>query len=239
MQSCYPAAMPDTMPAPVPDGLPLRASMHDLLIPRLRAMILAGDLAPTTPISELALSRRFGVSRTPLREALKVLAAEGLVLLRPHRSPLVAGVDPDQIAAVFETLAPLEALAARRAAERSDAGAKAELAARHRQLLVLRRAGDRAGYLRGNHDFHLRIAELAGNAVLRATIADLLGKILRARATANLDPARWRRAGAEHAAVLAAIASGEPDRAEAAMLTHSLNTAAAVLEVLRTAGRRA
>ncbi len=226
-----------TLPDPAPDNLalPPRASMHDLLIPRLRAMILAGELPPTAPISELALTRRFGVSRTPLREALKVLAAEGLVVLRAHRSPIVAGVDPAAIAATFETIAPLEALAASLAAERADDAGRAALGALHLRLRALHAAGDRAGYLRGNHEFHLRLAALSGNQVLHATLTDLLGKILRARASANLDRARWRRSGSEHAAVLAAIAARDPARAGAAMEAHSRATATAVLRALRAA----
>lgn len=195
-------------------------------------MILSGDLPPTSPISEADLSRQFGVSRTPLREALKVLAAEGLVSLRAHRSPIVTGVDPAAIGAIFETLAPLEALAGRLATERADEPGRAGLAAMHTRLLALKAADDRIGYFHLNRDFHLQFAVLSGNPVLHATLADLLGKTMRARATANLDPARWEQATDEHRSILDAFAMRRAEHVAALLLEHSQRTAAAVLTTL-------
>lgn len=212
-----------------------RASLHELLLPHLRELILAGDLPPTAPIQEAELSRQLGVSRTPLREALKVLAAEGLVLLRPHRSPIVASVDPGQIAATFETIEPLEALAGRLAAERAGEAGRARLAAMHGRLLALYAAGDRTGYFHLNREFHLEFAALAANPVLQATLADLLGKLMRARASANLDRERWHQSTLEHAAILAAFTAREPEQVGKLLAEHSRRTAAAVLAQLTRA----
>lgn len=219
-------------------GLALpRRSLHDLIVPRIRTMILSGDLPPTATISEVDLSRLFGVSRTPLREALKVLAAEGLVILRAHRSPVVAGVDATAIAAIFETIAPLEALAGRLATERADEAGRGGLAEMHNRMAGLKQAGDRMGYFHLNRDFHLQFARLAGNPVLHATLSDLLGKTMRARASANLDLARWEQATVEHGEIMAAFVARRPEQVAALLLEHSQRTATAVLGTL-TAGSR-
>ncbi len=231
--------MERTIAPAAPDLALPRTSLHGLIVPRIRAMILSGELPPTAPISEAELSRQFAVSRTPLREALKVLAAEGLVVLRTHRSPMVAGVDPDEIAATFETIAPLEALAGRLATERADTAGRAQLSALHARLLGLHAAGDRTGYFRLNRDFHLQFAVLSGNPVLHATLADLLGKTMRARASANLDRTRWEQATSEHRQILAAFAARQPDRVAALLTEHAQHTAAAVLATLATGSARA
>lgn len=215
-----------------------RTSLHGLIVPRLRAMILSGELPPTAPISEAELSRQFGVSRTPLREALKVLAAEGLVVLRAHRSPMVVGVDADAIAAIFETILPLEALAGRLATERADADGRARLADMHARLLALHAAGDRTGYFHLNRDFHLQFAALSGNKVLHATLADLLGKTMRARASANLDRSRWEQATDEHRQIVAAFAARRSAQVAALLVEHGERTAAAVLAALADGAAR-
>jgi DNA-binding GntR family transcriptional regulator len=203
-----------------------------MLLPHLRELILSGDLPPTAPIQEAELSRQLGVSRTPLREALKVLAAEGLVLLRPHRSPIVASVDPGEIAAIFETIVPLEALAGRLAAERAGEQGRARLAALHARLLALYASADRAPYFHLNREFHLEFATLAANPVLLATLADLHGKLMRGRASANLDRARWHQSTVEHAAILAAFTARQPERVGELLADHSRRTAEAVLAQL-------
>lgn len=212
-----------------------RASLHGLIVPRLRAMILTGELPPTAALSEAELSRQFDVSRTPLREALKVLAAEGLVVLRAHRSPVVAGIDPDEIAATFETILPLEVLAGRLATERADATGRAQLIETHAKLVALHKAGDRIGYLRLNRAFHLHFASLSGNPVLRATLADLLGKTMRARASANLDRVRWEQASDEHRQIIEAFIARRSDEVAALLTAHGQQTAAAVLAALAAA----
>src|ERR1700712_2021773 len=93
-----------------------RHSLHDQLVAKLREMILNGELGPGPALPEKMLCDSFGVSRTPLREAFKVLASEGLLELRPHRTPRVTLIDPGEIAAVFEVMVTLERLVGSRAA---------------------------------------------------------------------------------------------------------------------------
>src|ERR1700738_2048711 len=88
-----------------------RISLHDETVSRLRAMILEGELLPGSRIAERELCDRFGISRTPLREALKVLAAEGLVELLPHRGARVSRLSDHELRDAFEIVSALEALA--------------------------------------------------------------------------------------------------------------------------------
>ena len=99
---------PGTLATPEPI---VRLSLHDQLLGRLRAMIIEGELLPEAKIDEKDLCARFGVSRTPLREALKVLASEGLVTLIAHRGAIVSPLDMDELSAAFPVMGTLEALA--------------------------------------------------------------------------------------------------------------------------------
>src|SRR5258707_12368134 len=93
-----------------------RHSLQDQLVAKLREMILNSELRPGSPLPEKMLCESFGVSRTPLREAFKVLASEGLIELRPHRTPQITLIDPDEISAVFEVMVALERLGGLRSA---------------------------------------------------------------------------------------------------------------------------
>lgn len=129
-------------------------------------------------------------------------------------------------------------MAGRIAAERADAAGKAELAALHRDMLAAQSEGDRPGYFRLNMAFHLAFARLSGNSVLNATIAALQARVTRARATANVSPARWREAGQEHGALVAAYAAGQPAEVARLAEAHLHRTAEAVLAFLDRKERR-
>src|SRR3977135_4223357 len=150
-----------------------RHSLHDQLVAKLREMILNSELRPGSALPEKMLCESFGVSRTPLREAFKVLASEGLIELRPHRTPQIAPIDPDEIAAVFEVMVALERLVGLRAASLATTNEIAALDAMHAQLAAHHREGSRAAYFSMNQQIHAEIARLAGNPVLQTTWAAL------------------------------------------------------------------
>src|SRR6202166_1315157 len=116
-----------------------RHSLHDQLVAKLREMILNSELRPGTALPEKMLCESFGVSRTPLREAFKVLASEGLIELRPHRTPQITLIDPDEITAVFEVMVALERLVGLRAVSMATAKEIAAIDAMHAQLVALHR----------------------------------------------------------------------------------------------------
>jgi DNA-binding GntR family transcriptional regulator len=196
-------------------------------------MIENAAFAPGEPIVEQELSLRMCVSRTPLREALKVLSSEGLVELRPHRTPIVAPVDPDEIAAIFEILQALESLAGRRACEVMTDENLAELESMHTAMLARHDADDRDGYARINRDIHARIVDFAGNLPLRSIYSGLSVKVRRARSTTNYDPRRWNESDREHEEIMAALRARSPDEAAEVLAEHTRKTGAAVVATLR------
>ncbi len=211
------------------------ASLHDQLVARLREMVLEGEVAPGTPLPEKMLCDTFGVSRTPLREAFKVLATEGLMELRPHRTPIVTPVDRDEIAAVFEVSIALDRLSAGLACARATLAERAALDALHADLAEHHRTGDRRAYFRRNQEIHAEIVRLAGNPVLTATWTSLSSKIRRARAQANYVGGRWEESFDEHEVFMAHFRRADSAAFAEAMATHTRMTAAAVLAGLDAA----
>ncbi len=171
----------------------------------LRQMILDGELPPGARLSERALGERLGVSRTPLREALRMLASEGLVRHEPNRGAVVAPLDRADIEATFELLAALEGLAGELAAQRIDAAQLAEIKALHFEMRAHHARGDRAAYFRANQDIHRHIAAAAANPVLVETFERLNARVKRVRYAANLTPERWAKAVEEHERMIAAL----------------------------------
>jgi DNA-binding GntR family transcriptional regulator len=213
-----------------------RDSLHDALLARLRRMIQEGALAPGEQIVETGLCEYFGVSRTPLREALKVLASEGLVELRPRRTPIVTPVDPAEIAAIFEVLEGLEAVAGRRACENMTDAAMSELDVLHAEMIAEHDRGDRSAYQAKNRTIHFQIVDLAANPVLKATYANFMTRVMRARATNNYDAARWPASRAEHEEIMAALRRRDPQGAADALARHTRATGASVLATLKRFG---
>lgn len=215
------------------------ASLHDQLVARLREMVLEGELAPGTPLPEKMLCDTFGVSRTPLREAFKVLATEGLMELRPHRTPIVTPVARDEIAAVFEVSIALDRLSAALACARATPAERAGLDALHADLAEQHRVGDRRAYFRRNQEIHAEIVRLAGNPVLTTTWTALSAKIYRARAQANYVGSRWEESFDEHEVFMAHFRRVDTEAFAEAMAAHTRMTAGAVLaglEAARTTG---
>lgn len=116
-------------------------ALYQEVAERLRQRIFAHELPPGRPIDELRLAAEYGISRTPLREALKVLAAEGLVTLIPRRGAFVSQISGEELDAIFDVLAVLEGHAARRAAERLDEASARQLRQLHERLEEAARAG--------------------------------------------------------------------------------------------------
>jgi DNA-binding GntR family transcriptional regulator len=209
-----------------------RHSLHDQLVAKLREMILNCELRPGSALPEKMLCENFGVSRTPLREAFKVLGSEGLIELRPHRTPKITLIDPDEITAVFEVMVALERLVGLRAARLATAREIAAIDAMHAQLVTLHRDGSRAAYFRMNQAIHAEIARLNGNPVLQTMWAALTVKILRARSLANFDAKRWDESIDEHEHFMALLRAGDVEGFADALSEHMRRTGAAVCSVL-------
>ncbi len=195
-------SIPDAEPEPEPLE---RGSLTDMLLARLRDLIVEGDLAPGARVPERELCQRFDVSRTPLREALKVLASEGLIVLTPNRGATVAKLTLDDIEEMFPVMGALEGLAGELAAARITEDGLAELRALHYQMVLHWKRHELAPYFRLNQRIHELILEAAGNPTLAQMYRGLAGRIRRARYLANMSAERWANAVGEHEAILAAL----------------------------------
>jgi len=199
---------------------------------RLRTMIQEGELPPGVRIDEKAFCDAFDVSKTPLREALKVLVSEGLVLHRQYIGYRVAPLDLNELRETFETLHGLEAHAGQLVAGRMNDAALAKIERKHQAMIDAHAAGKRTDYFRINQEIHQLIIDSAANAVLSAIYATLMSKVHRARGAANADMLRWQESHEEHEAIMEALREpGRPRLAEI-LRDHSENTAREVLRVV-------
>jgi DNA-binding GntR family transcriptional regulator len=183
------------------------ATLHGALLAQLRDYVVEGNLAPGARVPERLLCERFGISRTPLREALKVLASEGLIDLLPNRGARVRQLGPDEMVALFDVMGGLEALAGRLACEKISEDAYAEIERLHHAMYASYLRRDLHGYFAANQAIHDRIVAAADNAPLAATYANFAGRLRRVRYAANLDKDRdrWGEAMREHEEILDAL----------------------------------
>lgn len=202
----------------------LRRSLFSDVVEQLRDMIISGALPPGERVLERRLCDSLGVSRTPLREALKVLAAEGLVALLPNRGAMVTGLSLAELDEVVEVMAPLESLIGELAAARAGPEDLAEIERRHTAMVEARGKGELGAYFKFNQAIHVRIIEATGNPSLLAAWMGFNIRIQRYRYMANLDPQRWRRAIAEHEDILAALKAGDGATLGRLLRDHLLNT---------------
>jgi DNA-binding GntR family transcriptional regulator len=212
-----------------------RTSLHDQLVAKIREMIVQGELTAGAPLPERMLCDTFAVSRTPLRGALKVLALEGLIELRPHRTPVVTPIDRAEIANVFDVMVALDGIAARQAAILATDDDIARLDAMHAQLVQFHLDASRADYFRLNQQIHAQITRLARNTILLNVWTPLHASIFRARAVANYDARRWNESVEEHEAFMALLRTRDAAGFAAALSAHTRKTGDAVLQALKNA----
>ena len=209
-----------------------RPSLHDTIVNRIRAMIYDGDLKPGDKVPERALCESLGISRTPLREALKVLASEGLLDLLPNRGARVARLTPEAVDEMFPVMGALEALAGELACQRMTDADLFGIKALHYQMAMHHARGERAEYFALNQKIHERIMAAAGNGLLVGLYEGLAGRIRRARYAANITPERWAEAMAEHNEILAALEARDGARLAQQLKDHLKNKCQAVKEAL-------
>lgn len=209
-----------------------RRSLTDQLVMRLRDLIIEGDYAPGDPLRERELCERFQVSRTPLREALKVLASEGLLDLLPNRGARIAALTAEDVDAVFPVMGALEALAGELAAERMTEEELAEVRALHYQMVLHHKRGELAAYYRLNQHIHQRILEAAGNPVLADLYRTLSGRVRRSRYQGRMSPQRWEQAVAEHEDILTALGRRDGAALGRLLKTHLVTKRQTVKEAL-------
>lgn len=197
-----------------------RRSLHAELVQRLRELITRGDLPPGAKLAEKELCDSFGVSRTPLREAVRALAAEGLVVLTPNRGASVAVVTEAQILDSFAVMGALEGLAGELAAPRITDAALLAIRRLHSAMLDCRRAGDLDGYYSYNRRIHDAIFDASENEVLIETRRNLQMRIVNLRFIARIGDDEWATAIAEHEEMLLALSARDGAQLGAVLRRH-------------------
>lgn len=195
----------------------------------LRDLILEGELKSGEKVREKELTERFGVSRTPLREAMKILASEGLIDLIPNRGAVVSAHSADELADAFPVLAALEGLAGRMAAEQATDSEIANILSLTRDLRATLERGDRPQYFRINQEIHTAILAACRNETLSRTHATIASRVHRARYQANLTRTRWENALAEHEEIAEALGQRDAERTGALLQAHMMAKLASIL----------
>lgn len=206
-------------------------ALYQEVAERLRSRIYAHELQPGAWIDEQAVADQYGISRTPLREALKVLAAEGLVTLKPRRGCYVTELTERDLDEIFPVLALLEGRCAFEAAAKVNETDLKRLEKLHEELERHAARGDVPRFFDTNQLFHREIQALAGNRWL-ALVIDDMRKVLKLTRHESLRlEGRVEQSVKEHRAVLAALRKGDAPRAEARMREHLLSGRAALAEL--------
>lgn len=198
----------------------IRASIQDQVRLAVEAEILSGVRPPGSAIDDRDLSRRFEVSRTPVREALLRLAAEGLVDIAPRAGIYVHRASAGELIALLEALCETEATLARLAARRAGAEQVAAMTEALEAGRISAAKGDRADYVAQNARFHEAIYAAGGNVVLVGHVRSIRKRLASYRRRAFDMPGRLVRSALEHGVVAAGVAAGDEAAAEAAMRAH-------------------
>ena len=206
-------------------------SLHDDVASQLRTYIFDGHLRPGSFIDEVTLCELWSISRTPLREALKVLTAEGLVRHEPRRGCFVNEVTDQDLDDIFPVIALLEGRCAFDATQRATPADIQALDVWHQRLKQHADAGRINDYYDANFAIHEAIIQLANNKWLAQTIADLRKILKLARLQQLHAPGRLKQSLKEHLAVFAALKAGDAPGAEAAMRDHLLQQREALREL--------
>lgn len=206
-----------------------RSTLGDSLRRRLADMILAGKFTVNHRLDEQEIADKFGVSRTPVREALRQLASAGLVEIRPRRGAVVVPVDQEKIGQAFEAAAELESLLAGRAAIRGTLAEKGELVELYDAYAASVDDDNAEAFAAMNRQFHDKIAELAKNESLMAATRLVRVQTAPFQRAQFQSPEERQRSMEEHAKILTAICRQDSDGAKTAMKNHILRASLAAL----------
>ena len=213
-----------------------RAALHEQVAQRLRQMLVENRIPPGAKLNERELCEALNVSRTPLREAIKMLAAEGLVELVPNRGAIAIALTEADVVNTFEVMAGLESQSGELAAQRITDEELAEIRALHFEMMAAYTRGDLSAYYSLNARIHRAINAAAKNPVLTATYNQVNARLQALRFRSNQDGSKWKRAVGEHEKMIEALSTRDPAAMREVLLTHLTNKRNTVLEQLREDG---
>jgi DNA-binding GntR family transcriptional regulator len=204
--------------------------LHQQVGSRLRQLIVEGVIAPGRKLNERALAEQLRVSRTPLREAIKMLAAEGLVELLPNRGAVAAQLTATDVADTFEVIAGLEGQSGELAAQRITDAEISEIRALHFEMLAAHTRRDLPTYYRLNATIHNHINAAARNAVLTQTYRNVNARLQALRFRSNFDEAKWLRAVQQHSRMIELLEARDGAQLRTLLVTHLEHKRDAVLD---------
>jgi DNA-binding GntR family transcriptional regulator len=211
-----------------------RQALPEAAAERLRSLIIEGELAPGARLNERELSERLGVSRTPLREAFRMLAADGLLVQLPNRGAQVVALSANDVRHAFEVMASLEALSGELATQRVTDSDIVDLRAMQAEMEVAHAQHDLPNYYRINREIHDRINAIAANPILTQTFKTLNMRLHALRFRSNLVPAKWDQAVREHRDMIDALATRDGAKLRDILARHLKSKLQAVLETMDT-----
>jgi DNA-binding GntR family transcriptional regulator len=214
-----------------------RASLHEHVAQRLRQMLVENQIAPGAKLNERELAEVLQVSRTPLREAIKMLAAEGLVELLPNRGAIAVSLRESDVLDTFEVMAGLEALSGELAAQRITDAELAEIRATHFEMMAAYTRRDLSAYYRLNSQIHRAINAAAKNSVLTVTYNQVNARLQALRFRSNQDEAKWKQAMAEHDRMIDALGRRDAGAMRKVLGEHLDHKRDVVVEQLRQASK--
>jgi DNA-binding GntR family transcriptional regulator len=203
----------------------VRSSLHDTLVTHLRELILNGELRPGDKLPEQKLCERFGVSRTPMREAVKVLAAEGVLRLQISRGAIVAETTAEEIDELFPIMAALESVAGEQACKLATDEQIARLRRLHDEMIAQYASGQESAYLRNNRAIHEALIEMSGNATLSSMYQQILTRIHCIRFVVGKSSEQWKKAIDEHEGIVDALEKRDGKRLGELLKSHVNGTA--------------
>jgi DNA-binding GntR family transcriptional regulator len=208
-----------------------RQHLHDTVVEHLRDLIVEGVLPPGMKLNERELCETMGISRTPLREALKVLAVEGLIEISPNRGASVYKMSVTEIRETFELMSGLEALAGELACARITDAELVEIKELHYAMLTCKAQSDLPGYYSRNQAIHDRISAAARNAVLRQTYLGINRRLQALRFKSNFKTGKWDKAAHDHEEMILALETRDGKRLGAILRQHLLDKRDAVMDM--------
>jgi DNA-binding GntR family transcriptional regulator len=206
----------------------VRNYLHDEVAQRLRALIQSGELKPRERLNEVELAVRFSISRTPLREAIKILATEGLLDLLPNRGARVASFSQVEIDETLEVIAALEATAGELACRHIRPDELLRIESLHAALQRAHDARDVPAYFEYNRQIHQAIMDSCRNGTLQGVYANLSGRVQRARFAAHKTEAQWAAAFADHVRMIAHLRDRDGAALGALLRRHVLSKRAEI-----------
>ena len=213
----------------------VRRSLHDEVASSLRAMLVEGRIPPGAKLNERELCELLKISRTPLREAIKRMAAEGLVDLLPNRGAVAVKLSETDVLNTFEVLADLEGLSGELAASRITDAEVSQVKALHYEMLAAFTRRDLPGYYRLNASIHAAINAAARNPVLSKTYGEINARVQALRFRTNQNEAKWKLAVKEHERMIEALEARDAAALRAVLIEHLLRKRDTVLELMRAA----